>query len=261
MGLHLWYLLILFIYSLLFYPLFRWLSSATGKRLLNALGSFLALPGAIYLLALPVGYLFVTLDPREPLGVRDFGGWSLPVYILFFLYGFIINSHEELQKRIQQYRFLSLAGGVLCMVALFLLWGNAGDPTFGTLRYALVFGIFSLSSWCWILAFLGFGFRHLTGNKPILSRLNEAVLPFYIMHQTVLLAIGYYVTRWAIPDFAKFGLISLSSFVIIIALYEFVIRRVNVLRFLFGMKPKPGIQTAGSKVTTEISANARTSAK
>jgi hypothetical protein len=70
-----------------------------------------------------------------------------------------------------------------------------------------------------------------------LTYANEAVLPFYIMHQTVLLVIGYYVTRWHIPDLLKFVTISGSSFTLIVGVYEFLIRRVNVLRVLFGMKP------------------------
>jgi len=256
MGLHLWYLLVLFVYSLLFYPLFRWLSVGSGKQLLKWLGDFLALPGAIYLLALPIAWVFVALDPHEVIGMRDFGGWSLPVYILFFLYGFIVISHEALQKRIQQYRFISLAAGILCIISLLFLWAKNGDPIIGTTRYVLVYGIFSISSWCWILSFLGFGFKHLTANKPILARLNEAILPFYILHQTVLLSVGYFVIQWSIPDSAKFFTISLSSLVIIVLTYEYLIRRWNVLRILFGMKPQAKTQTINSKITSQIGLNA-----
>jgi hypothetical protein len=63
------------------------------------------------------------------------------------------------------------------------------------------------------------------------------VLPFYIMHQTVIICVGYFVVRQPIPDVAKFVIIAVSSFAIIAALYEFVVRRFNVMRVLFGMKP------------------------
>ena len=63
------------------------------------------------------------------------------------------------------------------------------------------------------------------------------MLPFYVMHQTVLLVVGYFVVRWAVPDLLKFGVISLSSFVLILIVYEFAIRRSNLPRVLFGMKP------------------------
>jgi surface polysaccharide O-acyltransferase-like enzyme len=238
MGLHLWYLLILFIYSVLFYPLFRWLIGS-GRTILKRLGDFLAVPGAMYLLALPIAYLMVTLDPRTDLGQRNFGGWPLPNYVLFFVYGFILISHEGLQKRIQQLRWISLAGTLVCFVALMALWASQGDPAYGSARYAQVFGVFGISSWCWILTFFGFGFRHLTQSKPILAYANEAVLPFYILHQTVLLSIGYFVVQWRVPDVLKWLMISVSSFATIMLLYEFLVRRFNVMRFLFGMKPLP----------------------
>jgi len=236
MGLHLWYLLVLFVYSLLFYPLFRWLSAGLGKRALNALSTFLALPGAMYLLALPIAWLMVNLDPRTDLGQRNFGGWPLPIYAFFLLYGFILVSHAGLQERVQQFRWVSLAAGVLGIGALFALWASQGDPAFGSARYLQVYGIFSVSSWCWILAFFGFGFKHLTQSKPILAYANEAVLPFYILHQTVLLSVGYFVVQWQIPDLLKWAIIAASSFTIIMLVYEYAIRRFNVIRFLFGMK-------------------------
>ena len=239
MGLHLWYLLVLFVYSLLFYPLFRWLRDGSGKTILQWFGDFLALPGAIYLLALPIAWLMASLDPRTVLGQRNFGGWPLPNYILFFVYGFIIVSHDGLQKRVQQLRWVSLAAGALCMLALLALWASQGDPAFGTARFAQVFGVFGVSSWCWILAFLGFGFKHFTQHRPILSYANEAVLPFYVLHQTVLLSVGYFVVQWQIPDVLKWAIIAASAFSIILLVYEFLIRRFGVLRFLFGMKALP----------------------
>ena len=48
---------------------------------------------------------------------------------------------------------------------------------------------------------------------------------------------GYFVVQWAIPDLLKWLIIVPVSFVIIMALYEFLVRRFNVMRVLFGMKP------------------------
>jgi glucans biosynthesis protein C len=237
MGLHLWYLCILFIYSLLLYPLFRWLSGGFGQAVLKRLGDLIALPGAVYLLALPVAWVAGTLDPGSVLGMRDFGGWALPVYLLFFLYGFIVISHDGLQKRIEQFRWASLAIGGAGLLLFYVLMTSDGDPAFGSDRFFQAFAVYGASSWCWILAFLGFGCKHLTSTTRILEYANPAVLPFYIMHQTVLLCIGYFVTQWPIPDALKAIVISATAFSLILATYEYVIRRSNVLRFLFGMKP------------------------
>ena len=236
MGLHLWYLLILFIFSLLLYPVFRWLR-AGGSAVLQRACDLLALPGAVYLMALPVIVLFAMLNPAGILGMRDFGGWSLVIYLLFFIYGFAIISHARLQQSIQKLRWISLAGAAGALVGTVLVHGFGSDPAFGTMSYAASFGFYSLCGWCVILAILGFGMRHLTRTLPALQYANEAVLPFYVMHQTVLLTVGYFIVATSIPDILKFVVIAVVSFGIIAGLYEFLIRRYNALRFLFGMKP------------------------
>ncbi len=48
---------------------------------------------------------------------------------------------------------------------------------------------------------------------------------------------GYFVVQWPIPDLLKWAIILLVSLAIIMLLYEFLIRRFNVMRFLFGLKP------------------------
>jgi glucan biosynthesis protein C len=237
MGLHLWYLEILFIISLVCLPLMLWLKRGLGARLLAALTRPLAQPGAVYLLALPIMLLLGVLDPAEPLGLREMGGWSFVLYILFFLYGFVLVSDAGTEGTVRRQRWISLAAGLALVAALILVLAGRSDPVFGTPRFRLVSWLFGISSWCWILAIWGFGTQHLTFKTPFLAYTNEAVLPFYVLHQTVLLAVGYFVVGWAIPDLLKYLVIAASSFALIMVIYEFLVRRHNLLRFLFGMKP------------------------
>ena len=84
----------------------------------------------------------------------------------------------------------------------------------------------------------GFGRKYLDVYKPLLAYANEAALPFYILHHPVLLSVGFLVVRWAVPVAVKFAVIDVLSFVLILGLYEFLVRRANVQRVLFGTKPK-----------------------
>jgi hypothetical protein len=59
-----------------------------------------------------------------------------------------------------------------------------------------------------------------------------------ILHQTVIVAIGYYVVQWEMSIAAKFSLICVASFIWTLVGYE-VIKRFNPTRWLFGMKPLP----------------------
>ena len=71
------------------------------------------------------------------------------------------------------------------------------------------------------------------------------MLPFYILHQTVILTVGFYVLRLDTSLWVEYLLIAASSFIVIMAMYELLIRRINLLRFLFGMKPLRRPQSAG----------------
>jgi peptidoglycan/LPS O-acetylase OafA/YrhL len=233
-GMHLWYLLVLLVYSLVFYPLFAWLKGR-GAKVLAKLGDILSLPGVIYLLALPT-LIFLDIVENLPGGNIAPGGWPLLAYIPFLLVGFVLVSNSRLQARIQSWRWVSLGVGLLFSAVFLFL---ATQPRYSQLFDELNGPLYCVMSWGWILAFMGFADHRLGFTNPFLKYANEAVLPFYILHQTVLLLVGYFVLQWQIPSFAQWLLIATASFAIIMFVYEFLVRRNNVLRFLFGMKTLP----------------------
>jgi peptidoglycan/LPS O-acetylase OafA/YrhL len=236
-GAHLWYLWVLFLFSLILYPLLRWFKGR-GQGALSRLGDLLSLPGAVYALALPAIVLVVLFDYETP-AIYHNAGWSILVYLWLTLAGFLVISSERLQDSIERLRWLSLPLGLVLAGSQFFLLTIDQLPAFGTWRNALGWGVRALGSWCIVLAILGFGRKHLNFSTPVLTYANEAVLPFYILHQTVLMVVGYFVVQWNIPALIKWVIIVLGSFPIIMLLYEFLVRRFNVMRFLFGMKPRP----------------------
>jgi hypothetical protein len=132
---------------------------------------------------------------------------------------------------------LGLAPGVgatrlLNVVAAYILLAEKGvggtNPVYLLVRAA--------NAWCWLLTFMGFAGQHLNRSSRFLQYANEAVLPFYILHQTVIVAIGYFIKSWNWAVFPKYLFLAVTSFLLIIGVYEFVVRRVRFLRFLFGMK-------------------------
>jgi len=91
--------------------------------------------------------------------------------------------------------------------------------------------------WICVLAFFGLGMQYFTTRTVRLDYANEAVLPFYILHQTVILSAGYLVLQWTIPDAFEWAVVVVISLATILVLYELMVRRFNVMRVLFGMKP------------------------
>lgn len=242
MGLHLWFLLMLFVYTLVSLP---FLMGLRRGRVLDQTGQLLAKPGMIYLLVAPIVALSVRLHP-DTLGIRVFGGWNVFNYLLFLLYGFILVSHHSLRERIERDRWVSLVAALILLVSGAAIWSGGGWPAYGTLRYPLFFTVQSVGAWCGLLAIWGFSIRHLNFGTLGLYLANEAVLPFYVLHQTVLIIIGYFVVQWAIPDWLKFAVIFAGSLGVIIGVYWFLIRPYNPMRFLFGLRPKRQVEAAAS---------------
>lgn len=249
-DMHLWYLLWLFLFTLLLYPLMRWLKGS-GRRVLDALGSFLSLPGVLYLMALPTVLLMAFGDPNNPVIAEKAGGWSQVIYLWLLFSGFVVISAEQLEASIRRLRWLSLGMAVVALSAVLYVVITQGVPAYGTPLYAPMFGIAGFSSWCWILAFFGIAMTKLDFRKPILEYANEAVLPFYILHQTVLICVGYFIVQWPIPDLLKWLTILVASFAVIMVLYEYPVRRINLLRWLFGMKLPP--KTSAAQPQLEVS--------
>lgn len=234
-GMHLWYLFFLFIYGLICYPLFTWFRES-GREILNRIMRPVAIPGLMYVwFSIPL-LMMKALIPPPVLNVGS-GGWGFLYYTWFLISGFIIVSSDRLQRQIIKRRRMSLLlGAALSTIYLFQLFSPSRVilPTWiSDWIYAL---ISILSAWCWLFAILGFGMRHLTFDRPFLRYANEGVLPFFILHQTVLLGIGYFVITWEISDVLKWAIVFATSFIVIIALYTLIIRKHDLFRFLFGMK-------------------------
>lgn len=234
-GMHLWYLFWLFIFSMILYPLLRFLKGR-GQNILSRLGDLLAFPGAVYALMLPTLLLLVLVDPNSPIFSEAEAGWPLIIYLWLVLCGFVVISNERLLASIRDLRWLSLIIAIASTGVYSFRLISMDQPALGTGFVALMVGLRVLMSWCLVLAFLGFSMQHLNRSAPFLTYANEAVLPFYILHQTVLLSVGYFVVQWSVPDLLKWVVILLASFGIIMVLYEYLVRRFNVMRFLFGMK-------------------------
>ena len=229
MGLHLWYLLMLFLFSAIMLPVFQ----QVNKSSLGGIADFFTKPFAVYLFFIPIAIIemLVNLSP-ETVGRRDFGGWSPLTYLVIFFLGYVLMTDERYRPAIERIRFISLTLSLLVMTIGFTLVlafdVSTYNPLFSWLR--------AFNTWMWLLTFLGFASRHLNYNNLFLKYANEAVLPFYILHQTVIVIIGFFIANWTLAIFPKYLFLATISFVVIMALYELLVKRFTVLRFLFGMK-------------------------
>ena len=103
----------------------------------------------------------------------------------------------------------------------------------------------------WIIAIIGFGSAFGGKGRTAMSRshdqtafdrvasyMSEAVLPLFVLHQTVIVLVGFYLVRLPAGAGLKYLVIGMTSLVATLAIYETSVRRFRLTRFLFGMKPR-----------------------
>ena len=227
---HLWFIFHLFLYSLVALPLFLYLKRESGRRLIDRLAALVTRPGMIFLFAIP---LLLTLS------FPDIAGGNPLFYILFFIYGYILMADARFGAAIDRHKIAALILGpaVLIVVVYFNVTGwPAGIPSwFMSLEsdYAEAF-----IPWFSVIALLGYGKQFLNFTNKLLKYATEAAYPFYTLHQTVIVIIGFFVVGWETGVLVKFVTIMVASLVATVLVYDLVVKRINVVRFLFGMGPK-----------------------
>jgi glucan biosynthesis protein C len=243
---HLWYLLDLFLFSIITIPLFLTRSSS-GKSVITRLAAVLDKPWALVpLLIVSITAINVFLYPDGYWGQRGSGGWNIVTYLLFFILGYLIFANARIMQTVRKLRWINLGIGLIAPASMFVFFFNEltyPAQYFGSPSFVIASLVQSFCSWGWLLAILGFGSLYLNWSNRFLSYANEAVLPFYVLHQTIIITIGYYVVQWDNGVGLKYLTVSTASFIGIMLLYELLVRRLNVLRFLFGMRlrrrPRP----------------------
>lgn len=226
MGMHLWYLMFLFFFSVVTLPLFH-SRSESDDSLVSLLARRLDNKLALLLLSLPLIIAGPLADVTGLSVTREMGTWDIFSYFIFFIYGYLLFSNKNILGMLVRNRYFTLSG-VIVLTGVVLALEPSNAFYFSALR--------AICAWLWILALLGVGARYLNSSNKFLSYTNESVLPFYILHQTVIVIVGYFVVEWSIGTLPKYLIIGAISFMIIMIAYELIIRRQNFLRFIFGMR-------------------------
>lgn len=238
---YLWFLVYLFIITLIALPIFLFLRRPRGKKLVDGLASFVSKPGAIFAWFLPMALCLILLQPLFPNSEKSLVGDMayFAEYLFYFVFGYLFCADRRFWDAIQRYAIpaLVLAGATSAAGTYLVLSNSVPAIGYSAARFGAL-GLFTLCGWCWIVTFLGMASKFLSFSNRFLSYANEAVLPFYVLHHMVIIGVGSYVLRWDIPVLAMYLLIIAVSFAIIMLLYEFVVKRTNVTRFLFGMRTK-----------------------
>jgi glucans biosynthesis protein C len=222
---HLWFLGNIFAYVLISAPfLFLLKKNEDGKFVQLIKKTFRTPLGLVpVVLAFLIEVAVIKPFPYE-LYAMTWHGFVLG--LLAFLFGFcFLLAGDQFWIMMQKWRWLFVVTAVALFATRLLVFEMRGPG------YILV-----LESQLWIFSILAFGSKYLNRDGKLLRYLSEAAYPVYILHMIFLFLASMIVFPLNLPVQIKFVLVLISTLAGCFGLYEFVIRRVNPIRLLFGLK-------------------------
>lgn len=256
---HLWFLPRLLAYALIALPICLYLKSPSGARVGAWLGRLSERPGGLLLFALPLAVSDIVLQPGWLTTLTR--GW--PIYdewqafffgLLIFIYGYMVYAEPRFAAALARQGWLALLLGLAASAAVVLVTLAGKTPPYDYSPGYMVFMLLrAVGVWLLLAGIVGLAMRYLAFSNGPQRYLAEATFPLYLVHFPILTVIAFYALTWPISWLMQLLFIVLATLAVSLAVYDLLIKRVNALRVLFGMKPRrrPPGQDAGSAPPAE----------
>ena len=231
---HLWYLAYLWVYTMLLCALMPLLESARGQRV----RAWLTQWRGAWLIVVPTLPFLVAmwlLASRFPAKNDLFNDWfQHAVYFTVFAYGWLMARDTALWDEIKRLRKVTLVIALFAFALYYFLIRVVPDdaPEYWSV---IIRTPRALYLWTALLTILGWAMTTLDRPFKWLPRANEAVYPWYVLHQSVIVLLAYWLIPLHLGPVAEPVLV-IGGTVLACAILYAVIRRVPLLRPLFGMK-------------------------
>lgn len=233
---HLWFILYLLIISLIISPFLNYMKSEHFNMIRAKLISFFSkkmnLNWMIPILIFSQ-YILRQYFPESTHALAD--DWAyFTYYLFFFLCGLILFTSSDVINKLAQnrrlYGYQTITLSIIYYANIYMI-----EPS-NTRHYLYLISSISVA-WSCGIAVIGYTKVYANKDNKFRKPLNTAIYPFYLLHQPVIIVVGYVLLKWNLPTVLNVFLIIILSLLITIGVYV-VILKSNALRIVFGMKKK-----------------------
>lgn len=239
---HLWFIENLFLMSVFSIPIITFFRSTKSEKIKKSIYKVSSKFGMFSWVILLILIKVITKE-YFPSNSKSFFNPSTTLYYgFFFIGGILIATTKNLWKLLLNNRKRNLV--ILIVMSLifyiYYFFPNKDLKLIISLenRWRIWYVVCSFLSWSAIITILGYSQVILDKKSTVLSVFNQAVYPFYMLHQTIIIIIGYHILQLNVSIFFKASILLISSFFTITLIYRTVIYPFKLMRFLFGMKAK-----------------------
>jgi hypothetical protein len=237
---HLWFLPYLLLFSLALLPVFVWLRKHPESKFIRWVKARVSRRSGLFWFLIPLYLIEALVEPFFEVTHALIGDWfAIANYSALFFFGFLLMVVQNtFWETVTAHRRFYLACGVLGFGLYLGLILNVEDSVTVHFTEALL-KVFNL--WSWILVLFGYAATYWNKPSKALTYSNEAVYPFYILHQTITVIAGYFIFDLEWGFLPKFLYLAAATFGGSWIIYEFGIRRWKWIRPLFGLKLKKAV--------------------
>lgn len=242
---HLWFLGNIFAYVLILSPLFFYLKKHESGKFRKGLSHVMGY--AVGPLSITIFFVLelVLVKPQLfELYAKTWHGFFIG--LVAFLFGFLfVYSGNSFWQTVSKWKWLYLS----IAATLFAFRHSGFEPS-------VIYYLKALESNCWIFTVFGLGYQYLNKPSAALRYLSQAAYPVYIIHMFVLYGGALIILPLEMPALLKFISITLFTFVVCFLIYELLLRRINILRPLFGLKWQSKNKQLNQSTYTDLPTNA-----
>ena len=246
---HLWFVSYLWVYTVVFAAIVH----LSGKRFAawsNAVGGWLT---GWKMIAWPTAVLAavkIVLQPHFETTHGLIDDWYNHAYSFsLFMAGALLARQPLFWAGADAIRWPALATALACWASMVVAfaWPEAGiERAVLEQVYNVQRVVYALCGWSAIVAACGFGHRHLNIDSPARRYLTEAVFPVYILHQTLIVSMAHLFKPAGLEPVTEAAALAVLTLCISFGTYQLV-RRVSVLRPLFGLGPQRATDSAATR--------------
>jgi glucan biosynthesis protein C len=243
---HMWFVLYLFVFSMLAIPLINFLKSEKSSAVLTNVENYFSTRWGFISLVIPVSIYMLIMIPISNNDRAFWGDWAyLGYYFAFFVAGMITASSDRLWILLKEKRNFHLTVGSVFVVLIEFLfvvdWEWLQPHVNIDLTSVWIVTRIVIAFTC-VFGVVGYAYEYLNRGSRFLKYSNEGIYPFYIIHQTVIVVMAYPMIEWDLSIPVKFLILGTLSFIITVLIYVVLVRPFRITRFLFGMKSTPKVK-------------------
>ncbi|MCA0209983.1 MAG: acyltransferase family protein [Proteobacteria bacterium] len=237
---HLWFVVYLWVYTMLAAVLLAVVPGAMRTRIADGAVRWL---GAAGLLVWPLAawlLIYAVFPGHEETHALFDDGPSHLHYLIPFFVGWLLRVRPQLFDAVARWWRVALAIAVVAfggVASILCLWLSGAQPAdWGKLPFDIAHLV---QGWATIVALVGIADHYWNRDHRWRTTLAEAVFPFYIIHQTIIVVVGWYLLQARVAALPSF-LILLAATTLGCWLFYRIGRNIGWLRPLIGLQRNQG---------------------